>query len=191
MEILIKEATVNDIGEIIKLKREIWDKLENKDWYVISGTDSNCLRGELENNGIILKALDCGKIIGFIIMCNSLAKENEIVKKLHLENEVNMCIELCNGAVDAEYRGNNLYTEMAKKAEEIIINRYEKKYILATVHPDNLASLKSLVKIGYKVICKTKMYGNLDRCILIKRLNLEKLGKKDNKNEGYINEKVF
>lgn len=171
IEEVIEEATINDIDEIIRLKKDIWDKLENKEWYVIDGTNQDFLKNQLENNGLILKVINKDKIVGFLIICNNLKKDNSIIQKLHLENEVDMCIELCNGAVDAKYRGNNLYTKMAKQAEEIIINRYNKRYILATVHPDNVASLKSLLKIGYKIICKSKMYGNLNRYILLKRLN--------------------
>lgn len=171
MKMLIEEATSNDIDEIIKLKKDVWDKLENKEWYVIEGTNRDFLEKELKNNGLILKVVNNNEIIAFLIICNTLKKDSSIIQKLHLENEVDMCIELCNGAVDIKYRGNNLYMEMAKKAEEIIINRYNKKYILATVHPNNTASLKSLLKIGYEIVCECKMYGNLDRCILLKRLD--------------------
>lgn len=171
MEILIEEATINDIDTIIQLKKDIWDNLENKAWYVIKGTNQKFLKKELENNGLILKAINGDEIVGFLIMCNTLTKESSIIQKLHLENEVNMCIELSNSAVDMKYRGNNLYIKMAKKAEEIIKNRYNKKYILATVHPDNMASLKSLQKIDYKIICKSKMYENLDRYILLKHID--------------------
>lgn len=171
MEILIEEATINDIDEIIKLKKSIWDNLENKQWYVIDGTNQDFLKKELENNGLILKAVNNNKIIGFLIIRNTLKKTSSIIQKLHLESKVNMCIELSNGAVDIKYRGNNLYIEMAKRVEQIVVNRYNKEYILATVHPDNTASLKSLLKIGYKIICKSQMYGNLDRYILLKRLN--------------------
>ena len=62
----------------------------------------------------------------------------------------------------------HLYAKMALKGEEIIRERYNKKYILATVHPDNKASLKSLLQLDFQIICKTKMYGNLDRCIIQK-----------------------
>lgn len=170
MKISIEEATINDIDEIIKLKKDIWNNLENKEWYVIDGTNKNFLKKQLENDGLILKATNTDKIVGFLIVSNSLRKDSTIIQKLNLKNEVNICIELSNGAVDIKYRGNNLYTKMAKKAEKLIMNRYNKKYILATVHPDNIASLKSLLKIGYKIICKSKMYGNLDRYILLKRL---------------------
>lgn len=173
MRFLIKEATINDIDEILKLKKDIWDKLENKEWYVIDGTNGEFLNRLLKNNGLILKAINNNKIVGFLIIHNCLKKESSIIQKLHFENKVDKCVELSNGGVDIEYRGNNLYVEMAKKAEEIIMNRYNKKYILATVHPNNMASLKSLLKIDYKIICKSKMYGNLDRYILLKNLNIK------------------
>lgn len=181
MEVLIKEATIKDIDEILKLKKDIWDKLENKEWYVIDGTNRDFLNRELQNDGLILKAINNNKIVGFLIIRNCLKKDNSIIQKLHFENKADMCIELSNGAVDSEYRGNNLYIEMAKKAEEIMINRYNKKYILATVHPDNMASLKSLLKIGYKIICKSKMYDNLDRYILLKDLNTKAIEWKNKK----------
>lgn len=178
MKISIEEATINDIDEIIKLKKDIWDNLENKEWYVIDGTNQDFLKKQLENDGLILKSINNDKIVGFLIISNSLKKDNSLIQKIHLENEVKMCIELSNGAVDIKYRGNNLYTEMAQKAEKIIMNRYNKKYILATVHPDNIASWKSLLNIGYKIICESKMYGNLERYILLKRLNTNVIEKK-------------
>ena len=168
MNIEIKEATINDIDEIIQLKKDVWDKLENKEWYVIDGTDNNFLKQEIENNGLVLNAVCNNKIVGFLIYHKNLNEEQTIIKKLHYENKINQCIELSNGAVDSCFRGMHLYAKMALKGEEIIRERYNKKYILATVHPDNKASLKSLLQLDFQIICKTKMYGNLDRCIIQK-----------------------
>ena len=170
MNISIEEATINDIDEIINLKKKIWNDLENKDWYVIDGTNKEFLIKQLENEGLILKAINNNKIIGFLIMANNLNRDSFIIKKSHLETEFDKSIELSNGAVDAGYRGNNLYGKMIKEAEDIITNRYNIKYILATVHPENIASWKSLINLGYKIICKSKMYGDLDRYILLKKL---------------------
>ncbi len=170
MDILITEASINDIEEIIKLKKDVWDKMENKDWYVIDGTDKQFLEKQLKNNGLILKAVSNNRIIGFLIVENNIEKESSIIKHTHLENEIDNCIELSNVAVDSEYRGNHLYTKMVEKAEKYMTNKYNIRYILATVHPDNIASMKSLLNIGYEVYCTTKMYGNKDRCILMKQL---------------------
>ena len=47
MNISIEEATINDIDEIINLKKKIWNDLENKDWYVIDGTNKEFLIKQL------------------------------------------------------------------------------------------------------------------------------------------------
>lgn len=75
MRILIEEATINDIDKIIKLKQEVWDKLENKDWYIIDSINQEWLIKRLENSGIIIKAVDKNKIVGFLIINNSLKKK--------------------------------------------------------------------------------------------------------------------
>ncbi len=172
MEIFIEEATINDIDEIVKLKKNIYDKLENKELYVIDGTNQDYLKDKIENNEIVLKAINSDKkIVGFLIMSTNVKKEEDIIKKVHLEEKINICIELVNTAVDSDYRGNNLLIKMIKKAEEMIKDKYHKKYILTTVHPNNLASLHSFLEMEYEIKCKSKMYGNLDRYILIKELD--------------------
>lgn len=169
MDIQITEASINDIDEIIKLKQDIWNRMENKDWYVIDGTNKEFLEDQLKNNGFILKAVNNNKIIGFLIVKYNIKRESELIKNTNLQNELNYCIELCNGAVAPEYRGNHLYAKMVEKAEKNMTDKYNIKYILATVHPDNIASKKTLLNMGYEIYCKTKMYGNKDRCILIKQ----------------------
>lgn len=171
MDVLILRATIEDIDEIIKLKKDVWNEMENKDWYEIETENEEFLVNQLENDGLILKAVKDNKIIGFLIVENDINKERDIIKNMKLENEANRCIEFCSVAVALEYRGNNLYTQMAKKAEKFMIDNYDIKYILATVHPDNIASVKSLLNIGYDICCKTKMYGNKDRYILMKSID--------------------
>ena len=43
MNIQILEASITDIDEIIQLKEYVWDKIENKDWYVIDGINKQFL----------------------------------------------------------------------------------------------------------------------------------------------------
>ena len=171
MDVLIQQGTIEDIDEIIKLKKDVWNEMENKDWYEIETENKAFLVNQLENNGLILKAVKDNKIIGFLIVENNINKERDIIKNMKLKHEANRCIEFCSVAVALEYRGNNLYTQMAKKAEKFMVDNYDIKYILATVHPDNIASVKSLLDIGYDICCKTKMYGNKDRYILMKSID--------------------
>ena len=43
MNVTITEATINDIDEIIKLKKDVWNRMKNKNWYVINGTNKDFL----------------------------------------------------------------------------------------------------------------------------------------------------
>ena len=169
-DILITKACINDIDEIMKLKEDVWNKIENKDWYFIDGTTNIFLNKIIKNDGLILKATIDNKIIGFLVVENNKKKDSEIIKKSNLEREVESCIEMSSVAVNYKYRGNHLFTEMLNKAEKYMLDKYNIKYILATVHPDNLASKNTLLNSGYNIYCRTKMYGGKDRCILLKKV---------------------
>lgn len=108
----ITEATIDDIDEIIKLKLNIWQKMDNKDWYIIDGTDNGFIKRQIENNGLVLKKVYVDKIVGFLIVENNLKHENTLFKHLNLQDEFNNCIELCNAAIDYNHRGDNLQTLM-------------------------------------------------------------------------------
>lgn len=170
MNIQILEASIADIDEIIQLKEYVWDKIENKDWYVIDGINKQFLYKHFKNNELVLKAVCNNKFIGFLIVLKNIKKMDHIIKITNLENEIDNCIELLNVAVHNDYRGNHLWSLMASKAEEIMLRRYNIKYVLSTIHPNNIASIKSLLNIGYKIVCETKMYGNRDRYILLKTI---------------------
>lgn len=70
------------------------------------------------------------------------------------------------------YRGMHLQQKLILEAEKMIRDRKDKfvKYSIATVHPNNIASLKSLLNIGYEIIEEKVMYNNKRRYIVKKRL---------------------
>lgn len=171
MNLKIEVATEKDFDEILKLKQDIWNNMDNKEWYFIDETNKEFLKRELENDGVIIKVLDNDKIVAFLIMEVNLKKDDKILKLTSLENEYTKCIKFRNVAVHPEYRGNNLQMKMGIVAEEIMLKKRDIKYMLSNVHPDNIASIKSLQKLGYEVVCQTKMYNGKDRVILLKKIN--------------------
>ncbi len=169
--IKILEANKDDIDDILDLKQKVYDYLEHKEWYEINGTNKMFLENLLLGDGLILKAVSNNKIIGFLITENHLQKDDPIIKFLHLENEIDKCAELSNAAVDINYRGNHLEQKMIKIAENKLLEKYDIKYIVGTVHPNNFASLKSLLNCGYEVVTQVKMYNNKDRNIILKSID--------------------
>ena len=166
----IIEANKNDIDDILYLKQKIYNKMDNKEWYEIAGTDKNFLEKLLLNEGLILKAVVDNQLVGYLIMERYLNPNDQIIKLTNLDTEVDNCLELSNIGVDDNYRGNHLQQKMINIAEKIMLSKYNIKYILATVHPNNIASLKNLTNISYKIVSKAKMYGGKDRNILLKTI---------------------
>ena len=70
MDITITKATEQDLLEIISLKQNIWNEIENKEWYEIRGTTESFLKRILHENGLILKAINPEK-------AEKLLKENK------------------------------------------------------------------------------------------------------------------
>ena len=47
---IITEVRIDDIEEIIKLKLKIWKRMDNKDWYVIDGTDYEFIKKQMKGD---------------------------------------------------------------------------------------------------------------------------------------------
>ncbi len=161
-------ANKEDFDTILQIKQNIWENMINKEWYEIEETDKEYLNSIMENEGIILKAVSNGKIVGFLTVSRYLMPAEELVKILRISRGLDKCIEMDSVGVIEEYRGQHIQQRMILEAEKILLNKDEIKYSYTTVHPDNLASLKSFTNLGYKIILKTKMYNGKDRMILCK-----------------------
>lgn len=87
------------------------------------------------------------------------------------KDELSSSIEMDNAGVLPKYRGNHLQERLILKAESIMKERDSSiKHSYATVHPDNLPSLKTLEKVGYKKYKEKLMYGGKIRYIMRKEL---------------------
>ena len=71
--------------------------------------------------------------------------------------------------VDPDYRGNHLQSRMLAEAEAEL-SRRSFRHLFATVHPDNIYSLRNVTGNGYRIIKTCEMYGGLPRHILYKEL---------------------
>ena len=55
------------------------------------------------------------------------------------------------------------------QAEEIVKNK-QMRYLMATVHPDNIYSFRNMEKFGMKAVLETKKYGGKRRYVMSKTL---------------------
>lgn len=162
-----------DLKKIITIKQDIWDQLENKDFFVINGTTKEYIYNAVLEQGLLLKAIDViSNIVGFLIVLRTIAPSNEIMQTFP-NAKIEEYIEMDTVGILPDYRGMHLQRKMIEKAEKIMILKDNKiKYSIATVHPDNIASLKNFLEKGYKIIDERYMYQNKRRYVLKKDLNL-------------------
>lgn len=170
MNFIIKEGNSNDINEIIDAIKYLYTIIENKEWYAIGLADYDKILNKLNDNAIIVKALYIDDLAGFLIAERHINPNGELAEEIP-KDEISSSIEMDNAGVLPKYRGNHLQEILILKAESIMKERDASiKYSYATVHPDNLASLKTLEKTGYKKYKEKLMYGGKIRYIMRKEL---------------------
>ena len=68
------------------------------------------------------------------------------------------------------YRGHSLQSRLMDYAACFLRIRKDTKFLMATVHPNNAPSRRSMEKLGYTCVAQATLYGGLPRCVYCKRL---------------------
>lgn len=165
-----------DLQKIIAIKQYIWEKLENKDFFVIDGTTKEYIHKAILKKGLLLKVVDTNNsnIVGFLIVSRAIRPSSEIMETFP-NAKIEEYIEMDTVGVLSGYRGMHLQKKLIEKAEKIMIAKDKSiKYSIATVHPNNMASLKNFLNTGYEIVDERNMYNNKRRYVLKKNLDLNK-----------------
>jgi ribosomal protein S18 acetylase RimI-like enzyme len=172
----IRKATTNDFESIRNIMLTVYDVLEDKAWYYIEDDVKELwLKTQIAHSGFALVAEDDennNEIAGFLIVrfpwnendnlgIGYYETTDELLKVAHMEDS----------AVLPDHRGNQLMCRFLYEAEKLLGSNYT--HLMATVHPNNYASLNSLVKCGFQILQKQDhKYGeNMPRLIMLKEIN--------------------
>lgn len=147
---LIRKAYYEDLNEICK----IMDEVENPWFYK---DDREYVYNHIDKNGFIL-----------------LAEEESILAYLMIhfvdyDEDVGLChiAYIDSVGVLSKARGKSLMKKLIIKAEHILRNQGY-CYFMATVHPDNIYSLRVLESLSYCKIKAVFCYPDLKRFLLLK-----------------------
>lgn len=178
-------ATKADITEIHTLMHATYASMENKDWYVTDNEEF--LERHIGREGYILKYIDGGKIVAFLVVRHPGNAEDNLGRELSVSCGGGSALEPLAGmpvieeavlakvahmesvVVAPSHRGQGLQGKLLKSAEELERTRGT-GFLMATVHPDNVYSLGNLLRAGYECILETEKYGGLPRKVLCKKL---------------------
>ena len=168
MDYEIRKAGFDDIDLLQGMMAEIMAGMNNSAHFV--GSDQDYIINHIEQSGVTYLMTEAGRAMGFIAVDIPGEAEHNLGLDIDMaEADLNGVVHMDTIVVLPEFRGRGLQKAMLEYSEkQMKISGY--KDLMGTVHPDNIASLKSFISSGY-VIEKTKIkYDGYLRHILRKKI---------------------
>lgn len=164
----ISRATLSDLDEIMNIMNKAKTLLPNPTWYVAD--EETFVRRHVEESGFILKASQDNQIAGFLLIRIPLMEEDNLGFSFNFPTEeLQKTAHAESTAVLSTFRGHGIQAKLLFAAE-FLLRQQNFIHLMATVHPDNIASLRSFQKTGFSIVKTVKKYGGFDRHILHKTL---------------------
>lgn len=139
-----RQLTINDKKLFNEFNKTILDSIANSEWFIpFSPDDEQVLTPD---HDLFLGVFDGDKLVGISGLILTEAFYGEIRDVLGLQGK--KIAEVGGSMVLPEYRGKNIMLSINKMLVQIAKEQgYE--YLVATVHPDNVASRTSAETLGF------------------------------------------
>ena len=164
----IAVVTEQDIPDILRMIREIYSELPNKEWFSLDSDEE--VTSYMMTGGFGLKAMCDGRLAGvFIARTKNLGDENLGYDLKFDEEQRKQSAHMEIAMVRSAYRGNGLQKKLMEAAEEQLRSAGF-RWLMGTAHPDNVYSVHNFEQLGYKLVTKALKYGGLPRYIFCKKI---------------------
>jgi L-amino acid N-acyltransferase YncA len=173
---VIQKAQARHVSLIHEMMEEALVHLPDPSWYVAD--DETFICRHIETSGFTLLAFCDHKPAGFLIVRIPGKEEDNLGSYLCSKwekNDLNSMQELLLTAhmesvvVRPAFRGHGIQKALLLEAIGLL-QEQGFHHLMATVHPDNLASLSSFQACGFQILSTVKKYGGLRRHILYRSL---------------------
>lgn len=195
---ILQRGAGND-SAVSALIRQVWEELPDKDWFAIDepgylshilGLQSTLvfeartltsklsdepvdeLTGELTNElSGELSDEPTGELAAVCVLVEPETEEESLAPYAEIpRSEWHRVMHVDIAATLPAYRGHSLQSRLMDYAACFLRIRKDTKFLMATVHPNNVPSRRSMEKLGYTCVAQTTLYGGLPRCVYCKRL---------------------
>ena len=170
-EFYVRYLNFEDLSKIIKLQSKVVRALPNPE--VLQPLTTGEFMNILNDESLIIGIFIDGKMIAFRAMLVPENDEEGLGADIGLSEKAFPSLiysEISN--VDPDYRGNGLQTYMGKLLVNNI-NRKQFRYILATVAPSNIPSIKDKFSLGMEIAVLKEKYGGKLMFLFVKDLYKE------------------
>ncbi|WP_438311842.1 GNAT family N-acetyltransferase [Sporosarcina sp. FA9] len=167
-EISIKRLNAHDLDEIMSLQLKVVKELTTESF--LQPLEEEEFLYILNGKGLMIGAFYNEELIAFRAMMEPELDEEHLGKEAGLDKSVwseALYSEITN--VNPEFRGNGLQVLLGKLImKEVDEERF--RYILTTVAPFNIASLKDKFAHGLEIVSLGEKYNNMLRYTMLKDL---------------------
>ena len=170
VEAELKLLDLSYIDKIMELQQNIYDGLENKDFY--SCSDKKDFENTINGKGKIIGcvSLNDNELISMGVYIEYGYENHNYGYDIEIQGEELLKVgQLESTVVSIAYRGNKLQKIMCEILEQIG-KESGMKYICATAAPDNMYSVSTFEKLGYKIMADKLKYGGLRRYVFMKEI---------------------
>ena len=167
MDSIIRKAHTTDVGSIFAIMEIVAAQMGSSDLFL--SDDIDYITNHIEKNGVTFVAEINGVMAGFLAVDIPGNSSHNLGLDINLPcSELNKVALMDSIVVLPEFRGMGLQKALLKHAEKQMAN-LDFTHFMATVHPDNSASLKSFINMGYEIRVTKLKYGGLMRHVMFKR----------------------
>lgn len=171
LKLKISSASNENLSDICTIIEEVGNSISDRNVFYID--DRNFISQHINEKGFILIAINKEKIIGFLMVRIPGLEEDNLGLDINLpEDKRNLVAHIESVAVLPEYRGNGIHKSLLLEAEDILEKRGF-QYFMATVYPENGASLSNFLWAGYEIASTKQKYSGLMRHILLKEIRIK------------------
>lgn len=164
----IRKGSIHDCDAFLQLLRDAKDAMENPEWFFLDPEEE--IR-ELLTSGVmeLWVAMEGDRMAGaFDLVHPGLDPVNYGYDLDFGEEDLLRVVQMDTAAVHPDFRGHGLQVRLMQAAEAEI-RKQPGRILLTTVHPDNVYSLRNILKQGYSIAKKVDKYNSI-RYVLRKDL---------------------
>ena len=163
----IVNITPKYIDEVLSLQKEVYDNLEDKEVLETLGREDMLTLLESEYRVGVFDGEELKALRAFYIP--KIDEDEHLADDANVSREDTIYSEIT--FIHEDLRGKNLQLKMGEILLEKLRKDKQFKYLIGTVMPTNLPSLKNTMSLGLNVVNTKIKYGNKRRHILM--LDLE------------------
>ncbi len=164
---ITREATIDDLEEVIALQNSVYEALPNKDLFAMESKEE--LEESLEKDKCFCVIKD-GEMVAFSVLVVSRISYRNFGNYLNYDDDrllKSASVDTC--FVSPNHRGKRLQ-------QKLILKRLDAARMsgateaISTVDPENVHSLNNLKSCGFKIAERKTLYGGLNRYVMVMEL---------------------